>query len=63
VTAVGAAPTIETIRKDLEAKGISFADTALQGVELDHFQKKSNFWKSSLAVNQHIEFLNHMPAR
>jgi hypothetical protein len=36
VAAVGAAPTIETMRKDLEAKGISLADTALQGVELDH---------------------------
>jgi hypothetical protein len=35
VAAVGAAPSIETMRKDLEAKGISLADTALRGEELD----------------------------
>jgi hypothetical protein len=35
VAAVGAAPTVDIMRKDLEAKGISLADTALRGEELD----------------------------
>jgi hypothetical protein len=45
VAAVGAAPTIETMRKDLEAKDISLSDTAMQGVELDHSMKIWILWR------------------